>query len=366
MEDQKNNLIPSFGAIPSKPDYRDIYLGQLGLPEDVPTSYFVDISMIPVENQRQIGCCVGCAVMKYKQVLDYKDTGNVIPLSFRYTYAKAKCVDGYPGEGTYPRLACKITQDQGISTYNTCPNDTILQHEDFVYQRKESLIPFLAEGEAHLGKIKGYAFVPKDKESIKQAIFNNSGLILLARLGVEWYTDKNGIRSFDKNKILPIRAPKEVISGHEVYCFGFREVVDDLEIHFINSWTKEWGDRGTGYFLWSEYKNFIDEMITFTDIPNDLLKKVHDEPEIFKYNFTKPMTLGSRGPDVEALQKALKMEGTFTYPDITGFYGTVTQKAVYDFQLKYNMPMSVYEKYILRGSKVGPKTLALLREKYYN
>jgi hypothetical protein len=356
----EEQLVPASGALVSPPDYRDIYLGQLGLPEEVPTSYFVDISMIPIENQRQIGCCVGCAAMKYKQVLDYKDTGKVIPLSFRYPYAKAKCVDGYEGEGTYPRIVSKGLKDVGIPTNETCLNDTTLAHETFVYDRKESNIPFLANGEAYAGKIDGYAFVPKDKESIKQAIFNKSGLILLARLGKEWWSDKNGKRSFDKDKILPIRAPKEVISGHEVYVYGYHEIVDDLEIHFINSWTSDWGAEGTGYFLWSEYKDYIDEMITFTDIPNSILEDAHNQPSVFKHTFTVTMKFGDRNDGVEALQKALTMTGDYKN-EVTGYFGPLTQAAVLKFQLR-ECNLTWYERVVLRGQRCGPKTLMALNK----
>jgi hypothetical protein len=185
---------------------------------------------------------------------------------------------------------------------------------------------------------------------------------MLTRLGVEWYTDKNGKRSFDKNKILPIRAPKEVISGHETYVFGYRETVDDLEIHFINSWTKEWGDNGTGYLLWSEYKNFIDEMITFTDIPNSILEDTHNKPVEFKHTFTTPMKYGDRNDGVEALQNALTMTGDYKY-EVTGYYGPVTSAAVLKFQLR-ECQLSWYEKTILRGQRCGPKTIFALNKKF--
>jgi hypothetical protein len=361
----EEQFVPGLGAIVSPPDYRDIFIGQLGLPEDVPTSYFEDIYMLPVSHQRQIGCCVGCAAAKYKQLLDYKDTGKVIPLSFRFPYALAKCQDGFSGEGTYPRLVSNNGVKVGFSTENTCPSDATLKHEDFVYQRIESNIPYLAMGEAYAGKIKAYAFVPNDKESIKQAIFNNSGLIMLVELDARWWTDKHGNHTLDKNKLLPITPPVTPVSAHEIFVYGYRETANDMEIHFLNSWSKDWADKGTGYFLYSQYKKWIKEMITFTDIPNELLEEAHNQPVVFKHNFTVPMKLGDKNDGVEALQKALTMEGLFKH-EITSFYGQITQKAVYDFQVKYNMPMSAYERYILRGSKVGPKTLALLNQRYYN
>lgn len=352
--------LPATGGLKSPPDYRDIYLGQVSSPTDTPPSYFVDISAIPIEDQKKIGCCVGCAAMKYKQVLDYKDTGKVLPLSFRFAYALAKCRDGYSGEGTYPRLVAKNIKEDGISTDETCPNDSSLPHEDFVFQRIENNIPISAKDEAYRAKTSGYAFVPIDKESIKQAVFNNSGLIMLARIGREWYTDKDGIRTYDKTKLLPIQPPNQVLSGHEVYVYGYREVGSDLEIHFINSWTKDWADNGTGYILLSQYKPFIDEMITFTDIPNHLLEEVHNKPETFSYNFKNVIRLYERSNEVKRLQEALTMTGDFAH-EVTGYYGPLTRDAVLNFQLR-EVKLSLYEKFIMRGSVVGPKTLFALNQ----
>lgn len=350
--------IPKTGAIKSPPDYRDIYLAQTASPIVTPPSFFVDISLIPVENQRKIGCCVGCAAAKYKQVLDLKDTGKVLPISFRFAYALAKCRDGYIDEGTYPRLVSQNGKKDGFATEDTCLSDTLLSHEEFVYHRLESDLPTGAKDESYKGKISGYAFVPIDKESIRQAIFQNSGCIMLVRTGKEWYTDKDGNKTYDKTKLLPIQPPNPVLSGHEVYVYGYREVGDDLQIHFVNSWTKDWADNGTGYILFSQYKNFIDEIITFTDIPNNILEDAHNKPKEFVYNFKKIIKLYETSDEVKKLQEALTMTGDFNY-EVTGFFGPITRAAVLNFQLR-ETKLSLYERIIMKGSVVGPKTLFAL------
>jgi hypothetical protein len=349
---------PKTGGIKSPRDYRDIYLAQATTPVTTPTTFFVDISLIPIENQRDIGCCVGCAAAKYKQVLDLRDTQKVIPLSFRFAYALAKCRDGYAGEGTYPRLVAKNFKDEGVPTEETCLNNTLLPHEEFVYSRLESNLPASAIHESYKGKIGGYAFVPIDIESIKQAIFQSMGCIMLVRTGKEWYTDKDGNRTYDKEKLLPIQPPKPIRSGHEVYVYGYREVGNDLEIHFINSWTKDWADRGTGYILFSQYKDFIDEIITFIDIPNSLLEEAHNKPKEFSYNFKKIIKIYERSDEVKKLQQALTMTGDFNF-ECTGFYGPITRDAILKFQLR-ETELSFYERFIMRGSVVGPKTLFAL------
>jgi hypothetical protein len=358
-----NEEHPATGGIKSPVDYRRIYISQLGLPEELPLSYFIDISNLGVLSQRKIGACVGHAAAQYKKKLDETDTGNAPKISARFLYALAKARDNYAGEGTYPSLVAKILQEVGCATEDTCPNDTTLTHEEYVYQRDEKNMPKEAMDEAYKAKIGGYAWVLKDIQSIKQSICKASGSIALMRVGKEWWTDKNGISTYDTDRLCPIQPPKEVISGHEIYLCGYETLPnDDLKIYFLNSWDKKWCTLGVGYFLFSEYKNFLDEMITFIDIPNKLLEEAHNKPKQFSYHFKRTIKLGERSEEVKNLQRALTMTKDFDY-EITGYFGSITQDALLAFQLR-NCQLTWYEKYILRGSICGPKTLSALNKQF--
>jgi hypothetical protein len=353
--------IPKTGALKSPPDYRRIYISQLGLHEELPESYFVDISKLDVWHQKKIGACVGHAIGKYKQKLDEVDTGTPPKLSARFLYAMAKARDNYSGEGTYPNLVFKILKDIGCATEKTCPNNTDLSHEEYVYMRDERNIPQSAIDEAYKAKIGGYAWVLKDKQSIKQAIVNAYGCACLVRLGNEWWTDIKGRYSQDPDKICPMRIPNPEVSGHEIWLYGYETLADgDLKIYFLNSWSKSWGKSGSGWFLFSQYKTYIEEMITAIDIPNQLLEEAHNKPKTFSYHFTKSMAVGYEGEEVKKLQEALTMTGDFDF-EITGYYGSITRKAVLDFQIR-NCELSWYERNVMKGSKVGEKTLNALNK----
>ena len=71
-----------------------------------------------------------------------------------------------------------------------------------------------------------------------------------------------------------------------------------------------------------------------------------------------PCQLGDKNTDVEILQTALKELGYFT-AEVTGFYGPLTQKAVFAFQVA-NVKLSIYELNVLKGSKFGPKSIEAL------
>lgn len=355
----------SLGGRKSPPDYRDVQLAAVvGKPQKYPGKYFNDIKKLPVWHQRKIGACVGHAIGKYKQKLDLVDDEKLTNLSARFLYALAKCRDDYSGEGTYPRLVMKILQDHGCATEATVPNDTKLTHEDYVYLRDEKKIPETAWKDAIKAKIKSYAFVTITKDGLKQAIIEANGCALLVQVGEEWYKDKNGKKSWLKKDILPIRPPKVVISGHEVWLYGYEDEGDDTKFYILNSWSDDWGDKGTGYFYWSQYKSFINEGVTAIDIPNSILDEVHDLPpaDKFKHTFTTTLLLGQTSAEVKALQTALKIEKFFPIgqPE-TGYYGPITQDAVRKFQRFYKVA-SEAELIAVDGKVVGPKTIKKLNE----
>lgn len=74
------------------------------------------------------------------------------------------------------------------------------------------------------------------------------------------------------------------------------------------------------------------------------------------YKFNKNLQLGSSGEDVRQLQMFLKSQGTDIYPEglITGYFGSLTKKAVERFQIKYGIANLGEAGYSL----VGPKTRA--------
>lgn len=67
--------------------------------------------------------------------------------------------------------------------------------------------------------------------------------------------------------------------------------------------------------------------------------------------FERPLSIGSTGSDVSALQTILQQKGFYGYPEITGYYGPITLQAVADFQRSVGLDHLGY---------VGPATRAIL------
>lgn len=364
----------SGGGIQSPPDYRDIPLAAVADTTALPDNYKEDLNNNPVWHQRKIGSCVGHAGAKYKQHLDNLDTSTIGKHSARFLYAVAKARDGYPGEGTYPRLVAKIVKDHGCATEDTVPNVSTLTHEQYVYNRNEKNIPSASFDDATKHKISGYAFADvKNAESLKRAIYTYHGAMLLMRIGREWWTAEDGKSSWAAKDIVPIRPPKNVVGGHEVFVYGYETEKDTGRVKFFirNSWSAAWAINGDNWFYHDEWVNRLDEAITFVDIPNKMLELIDELPDAdnFKHTFSTPLRYRQRNDEVKQLQTALMIDGTFSRDlyssllktDELGYYGVITSKAVLAFQRKYNVA-STSELDSLMGRIVGPKTRRALNK----
>jgi hypothetical protein len=368
--------VPGFSAHASPVDYRDIPLAAVAptIAVTLPSKAFIDVSMLPVWHQHKLGACVGHAGAKYRQKQENIETAKIPQLSARFLYALAKCRDGVQDEGTYPRLVASILKDVGCATETTVPNDTLLDHETYVYNRNETNIPSAAWEEAKAFKISGYAFPNvKDLNSLKSAVVNFSGAMLLLRIGAEWYTSKSGVISWLAKDVLPLRIPSPAVGGHEVYLYGYEDVNENgksrTKMYIFNSWSTDWGDKGMGYFYFDEYAPYIVEAITHVDVPAVIIDTINQLPtkDSFKHNFNKTITLGQQNTEVVALQTALMIDGEFNkdlYSSLLktsglGYYGITTAKALYDYQVKYKVS-SMIELNALAGKSCGPKTRAHL------
>lgn len=90
------------------------------------------------------------------------------------------------------------------------------------------------------------------------------------------------------------------------------------------------------------------------------------EEEIQKpqYKFTRTLHKGDYGDEVVELQKRLKEEGFFHYHTATGYFGTITEQAVKDYQCAKGIICSG-NRFITGWGQVGPKTREELNKIWY-
>lgn len=305
------------GALKNPKDNRDIKFTDLpSKAVSLPTKHITDISMLPVLNQMQLGTCVAHAIVYVKMYQEYKETGKVPKFSRRFLYSIARTYSPYDpnGEGLFPRDGGKVVKDIGASEPDSI-DDSTLPHSIYA-----GFVPTEEMKKAAQKWSAGFVTVKStDIESIKQAIVKE-GLITvsLAHEGSKWNA-RTG----------KLSAPKNPTGAHYIAVYGY-EVTDKGEtiLYFINSWSEDWGDKGKGQFNYSEYKSFMYDILVFTDVPNDLIERAKNT----QFLFTKNLKLGMTDPEVAKLQERLKLEGFYTYPQITGYFGPVTKEALIKYQ----------------------------------
>jgi peptidoglycan hydrolase-like protein with peptidoglycan-binding domain len=77
---------------------------------------------------------------------------------------------------------------------------------------------------------------------------------------------------------------------------------------------------------------------------------------------TRKLSLGSKGDDVTALQRALKIDGFYVTGPITGYYGKLTKNAVTRFQNYYKSELLTPNGYKTGTGIVGPATMKKINE----
>jgi hypothetical protein len=349
----------------------------------LPEAYYPNLTGIPYWMQNQLGACVGHAAAKAEQIMKFHESGatKITPYSARFLYAYAKCIDGNPTvQGTDPRVVAKIMRDIGVATEATCPNNTLLDHATYTYNGNVANIPAaaIAEAGSNGSKISNFAFADITEAGLKAAIQfageNRGGVFMLTEIDKNWWTAPDGRISWAKGDVLAdgLRVPTDpaTLGGHETVPYAF-DVKNGRSIFFdFNSWSPNWcstsgNEYGKGAqdidggFAWGyidEWLPHIRQIITVVDIPQNYVA------DKFTYTFKQPLRLGMSGSDVVALQHLLRIDGEFTYPTLTGYFGGVTLAAVEAFQSKYASEILAPVGLTQPTGFVGASTLKKLNE----
>ena len=312
----------------------------------------VDYNSSDIVNQHRVGICTAAAMVANAN----KATSKKFSMDFQYLLQK-KYVDKNWIEGSSIFSSLKVGKNYGflpeaLFTYVT-EADRDLPYADYIAK----LVAIPDTEIARLlalcsDKLAGYAQVDiSAPELIQRAILDSkAGILARFAVGKEWFTP-----SWKPEDIDPLRAPQVVISGHAVVKIKFADRAFDL----ANSWGPLWNKQGIGTTHFDNYRA-TEAWIPYYDTPPVMV--VLPPAGTFRHNYTIPMAVsGSYVKEVEYLQIALMILGHLPLikkADL-GYYGAKTANAVLAFQIA-KIPLSWYERYILRGNKVGPKTLVAL------
>jgi hypothetical protein len=298
-----------------------------------------------VRNQNGSGSCVAQSVAKMFEVLDTKSTNawSAIPI---YTRRNNK-----PAEGMAAGDALTIATKYGSTYEHIVPSQYMTNAQMDAVSIADA--PMSADKPTNWYTI-GYNGASFD--DIANAVLQNGCAIIFVNASVKEWTSVPKTHTSDGTLRHAVCAV-DVIYNYEPYI-----VIEDSWGTFKNTSTIQLADgqRALSRSFIEKHCYYAGGLVNFeysSDIKSD-------------HVFTQKMKYGDRSTEVAQLQRKLASLGLFPSKiggvpfDIDksgGYYGNVTAKAVYLFQVKYNVA-SLAELNALKGKQCGAKTIAALNK----
>lgn len=334
-----NNINP--GGLPDKFDSRDFKWQEIGAafpPFNWNKGYDIEevVGRLPVKDQDGSGSCGGQAWSSYMEVLEAVADQTLEERSAKFIYAQTFVL---PGGGSFGRDNSNVCIKQGCAREAVLTSYENGQPPTESFMERPQDIADAIRADAKLARTLSYANVDVDIDLFAQAIEQNHGMVM----GIWGQNNGTWGSAFPK-------PPAKQQWGHWVYAGKAKLINGKKFIGFLNSWGPEIGQKGwqwlgEDYFVLGFFQN------GWTMIFNNA------SVQPFKHAFNSAIRFGDKGDEVKALQQALKADGEFTFPSITGFFGEITRQAVVAFQVKHGIDPQGTE-----GRIVGPHTRAKLNE----
>jgi len=363
MNEQEMKDFARGGAIRSPKDYRQVTLAHIAGAAPAVKHYnfhITDFGKVPDVFQGLIGACQNHAYAEVHMHREFRLTGVMPTLSPRFPYAMCKIEDGIVDQGTYTNMPFKMGVKYGVATQAVVPNDTTLSYDAYTYGRAIVNIPPMAFTDADNHRIPGYIQVGDYNNGVTvdqlyQALQREpDGIVIQLTVGAEWYTAANGQTSWAKGAVLPIRKVVTPIDNHDITLTGIEtEAATGRAMGFFrNHWSKAWASTGgipnsplpenndgdDGWFYFDEHP-IVDAFMP-SEIPDPLLAIIKALPaeKDFSHTWAVDLAPGATGPDVQALQIALKITGNFPFNQpVTQYFGGITAAAVKAYQTEYKI-----------------------------
>lgn len=349
MENDKNACALSFGGEASKEDYRTVKAEPVAdtAVATLPTSGKVNLNFNYVNDlshQKKIGICTKCGTRMAEE--EFHRDGVRLSEYWGYLMGKTLIDDPtynyYHFEGSSALTMLKCANKFGTPTKAMeikYPLKTDGTYAEFIGHFRNTYggkIPAEIIQNALLHKIPGYYKVKVEPRAIAKEIA--AGRVLVARLSVgdNFYKDKNGTFSWNKNDLLPLRAPKSVDSGHIMAMNEYKGLDSKQVLSGPNSWGITWADKGYYNFVFNvQAPYYFTEVWAISDLPVQVINDIKDLPEAkdFQHRFQTNIEYGMKGSEVRALQIALSILGFLNiHVGELGVYGPKTARAVLDYQ----------------------------------
>lgn len=385
---QEQDTLQAFargGAVKSLKDYRQVRVEHIAGAAPKVTAYnfhITDFNLVPDVFQRQIGACQAHAFTEVAMHREYRLTKVMPTLSPRFPYTISKIEDGIVDQGTYTNYPFKVGVKYGVASQAVLPNDTTLSYDAYTFSRSIQNITEAVFTDADKHRIPGYVEVGDDNgvtaDQLYQALQREpDGIVIQIAVGSEWWTLPSGQSSWQRSALIPIRKVVSAVDDHDITLIGMETEAGTgrIKCFFRNHWSKNWAstsgieggtqpndlDGDLGWFYFDQHP-IVDAYMP-SEIPDALLAIIKALPaqKDFSHTWNTDLVVGSSGPEVTALQIALKIVGTFPFNQpVTDYFGGITAGAVVQFQTQYKVasPASI----AAAKGNVGPGTRAALNK----
>lgn len=314
-----------------------------------------DIRQFPVFDQNGSGSCVAQTMAKLLGILYWLKNNAYVHFSATHVYQRRS---NKPAGGMAGVNAFDIAKE-GVTLEELVPSQKMTDGGMDGIQ-----IPLYKKQVGEIFKIGNYVQIPvRDIETIASIIQTTKKGVMV------WFYFKHDEW---KKEVPTVKYPDLDLYGgstarHSVTATDYLLYKGKKAIVIEDSWGVSTGNNGRRIIT----EDFFKARNWFAAYPIDFkfedgtLPSPTPSPKP-KYTFNKDLKFGITDPDVKGLQDVLRYEGTFPKNSAsTGYYGAVTSKALYDFQVKHNVA-SLAELDSLQGRLCGAKTRAKLNQLYSN
>jgi hypothetical protein len=244
------SIVYSLGALFDKPDSRDFLLSNyLPLTVSRPAEYILNMS--PVKYQAGLGSCTAfgfAAMVEYFNGLEFN---KVLDMSEQDLYGETKKTDGYAGEGSYPKAVADVLLKRGVCEERFFP------YEGRYPPLGTPLAGYIDNASTY--RIKNYAIVNTDFDSIKDAIFVNGPVGFSIKVNANFTTIGS-----DGKVPMPAGVYK---GGHWMCATGYLNLPGE-PILAKNSWSNRWGKAGYCIFYKDAWDAMVMGAMTIVDLTN--------------------------------------------------------------------------------------------------
>jgi hypothetical protein len=224
-----------------------------------------------IEDQEHVGICTPNSLTQNAR----KALGKPYSADFQYLLQK-KFYDLDWDEGSSIFNALKAAYDRGLLPEelwtHTTHDDRKLPYEQYVAKLQAVSDQEIARLLTLTEKVLvAYENVPVSRDTLARAIdASKAGILVRFNVGEEWWTDIHGNITWNKDALEPLRAPKQIESGHAITESNFA----GRSFRVANTWSKDWCDLGTAYHILTDYAPTEAWLPHYQTIPPHLQTKI--------------------------------------------------------------------------------------------